>query len=453
MIKQSRSHKWIFIGFMVCLVALLVFPVFAAEKVTLQFMISSYQEEGLKPVVDAFNAKNPDIKVEIQLAAGDWDKLNQKILTSVAAGTAPDICPVQDKAIPAFALRGFYLNLDHYIKTDPEFKKAMNDQVAHSNDPWKMNTKTGQMGVGSQYALSFNGGALVLYYNKTLFDKAGVAYPNANWTWDDFLNAAKKTTVTDDKGRVVQYGLTSSNWWYHDFPTWVWSAGGDFIAYKHGVPTSAFNTPQVLTALKYMQDMVLKYKVAQSLLKTDDMVAAFGSGRTAMYAALTSFVGYIKNATTNYKWEIADWPPINPKAGAKYRRTRSTFDGVAILKSTKHPDQAWKFIKFMAAGEGQQAIAKGAGFQPVLKSVLQSDLWRDPEIPQKANFAGYGSIGKNVPANVMWPQMVTQVEKYYQLMINGDLSPEDAQKQIHVTINNLLNDGQKLIQEMKSEKK
>jgi multiple sugar transport system substrate-binding protein len=438
----------------VLLATVLLIPVCGAEKVVIRYMLVSDRADKIGPAVETFNSQNPNIKVEIQGSPGGWDKLNAKILTSVAAGTAPDVADCQDKALPAFAIRGLYVKLDRYLKKDSEYKKALLDQVKGSNDCWKINLKTGEVGVGSQFALSYNGGAVVLYYNKTLFDKAGIAYPNDKWTWDDFLEAVKKTTVKDDKGRVLQYGFTSSNWWYHDFPTFVWSAGGDFISFKHNGLASAFNTPAGLSALKFMYNMVVTDKVAQSVVKTDDMISAFGSGRTAMYATGSWTVGRIKAITNanGFKWGIAAWPPINPKAGAKFRKTRSTFDGMAIIRGCKHPAQAWKFIKFMTVGAGQKIIAKTGGYQPVLKSVLQSNLWLDPTVPEKADFVTYGALGKSLPANVMWPQMVTQVQKFYSLMVSGEMTPENAQKQIDSTINKLMREGRDLIRELKANK-
>ena len=148
-----------------------------------------------KQVADAFMKEHPEIKIETWNAP--WDDYFTKIQALWASGdpkAVPDIAFLWPT--PKYAAEGVLENLDPYIQ------KSGYDL----NDYWGGLLESAKYN-GSVYGLPRDNEVNVLYYNKDLFDKAGVKYPDENWTWDDLLAAAEKLTVKDAGGKVTQYAL------------------------------------------------------------------------------------------------------------------------------------------------------------------------------------------------------------------------------------------------------
>ncbi len=117
----------------------------------------------------------------------------------------------------------------------------------------------------------------MINYNKTLFDRAGVAYPQPGWTWDDFLAKAQALTRKDKDGKQL-YGVsvsTSINHWQF----WVYLNGGSIVTEK-GEYEGALDSPKTIEALRFWSDLYLKHKVAPSI---DAMTAAGGGGWRAVF--------------------------------------------------------------------------------------------------------------------------------------------------------------------------
>ncbi len=159
--------------------------------------------------------EHPEIKVETWNEP--WDDYFTKIQALWASGdskTIPDIAFLWPT--PKYAAEGVLENLDPYIQ------KSGYDL----NDYWPGLLESAKYN-GSVYGLPRDIEVNILYYNKDLFDKAGVKYPDENWTWDDLLAAAEKLTVKDASGKVTQYALAMENNGKYD--KWVNQNGGAIL--------------------------------------------------------------------------------------------------------------------------------------------------------------------------------------------------------------------------------
>ena len=159
----------------------------------------SYWDDEMQPIKDFIKA-NPDIKVkQIRVPGDDYNtKLNQMIV----GGTAPDVMLTQEADYVRFAKNGVTMKLDDKLKDlgidKSDFQPAVTD-IANQVD--------GYYGFPQGFATE------IMYYNKDMFDAAGVAYPTDDWTWDDYTAAAEKLTKADGS----QYGSDSPTFngvWY-----------------------------------------------------------------------------------------------------------------------------------------------------------------------------------------------------------------------------------------------
>jgi multiple sugar transport system substrate-binding protein len=207
----------------------------------------------------------------------------------------------------------------------------------------------------------------VLYCNTDAFAEAGVELPpkdwaKSGWTWDDFVDAAKKLTKPNgERWGALVFPDTSLE---TVFPV---SNGGDGI-YSKDATRFALAEPQGAEAIQWVADLALVHKahpdfatVTAGRQTPNWALAQLGTGKVAMLLALTSGVPYLrKNAKVN--WDIFPTP-------MKVRRTTvNTLTVLAVPKASKDPDAAWSFLKYAAGTEAAKLLAQSRGFMPVAKS-------------------------------------------------------------------------------------
>ncbi|WP_274651041.1 ABC transporter substrate-binding protein [Paenibacillus humicola] len=322
------------------------------EKVSLNFIRWSNGpalDAEEKDKVKRFNDSHPDIQVNMTLLP--WDETFKKIELSLASGTPVDLFYWD---VPAYAYykKGLMANLQPYFDRDLD----MSDYDGKLFEPFKFD---GQ----NMYVAPENYQTLVLYYNKDLFDKAHVAYPTADWNWDDFLNAARKLTVKQGD-KTVQFGTTMSlgAWW-------GWMAlsqeqGGSLTDNIHDPQKLTFDTPQTRNALQFLQDLIYKEHVAPDAAQANALGGDFMTGKIAMYVGGDWDLGTLKD-TKNLHWDMAPMPKWDGKRVVPY-----WMGGYAMTSKTKHPEEAWQFIKWTMT-DNQETLAKQQSWIPVSKSALE----------------------------------------------------------------------------------
>src|SRR5262245_37518958 len=115
---------------------------------------------------------------------------------------------------------------------------------------------------GVQYGLPWNGGQLMMFYNRKLFREAGVPDPPPrDWTWKEWLDACKKLTQDKDgDGRIDQFGTeVNANYMYSLLP-WIWMFGGDIV--DPAMRRCTMDTPAGRQTLAFLRDLIYRYHVA-----------------------------------------------------------------------------------------------------------------------------------------------------------------------------------------------
>ncbi len=178
--------------------------------------------EGLNPhqeIIGKFEDANKDILVQLEAVAGrDY---YARLLTQIAAGDAPDVMHIGDDAVPMFVDKGALVPLDDYIKgpTGVDLKMYLPGVLA-----------PGQY-KGKQYLLPKDFSTMGVYYNKKIFDKYGLKYPESGWTWDDFLKTAQALTKdTNGDGKPEVWGIQLPATFTTGFEYFVGAAGGKLIS-------------------------------------------------------------------------------------------------------------------------------------------------------------------------------------------------------------------------------
>lgn len=185
------------------------------------------------------------------------------------------------------------------------------------------------------------------------FDERGVAYPDAEWTWDDLVNNGKKLTYST-RGQATPDVYGFADFWknHHRVPIWVWGAGGRF--WNDDYTKSLLNSPEAKKGFQFYYDLYETYQIAPhpSIEGFESHSAAFDNGQIAMIHTTR----YTRPSNEAFRLGVA---PI--AQGPKGRTTMAIVDFVGVAPQTKHPDLAWELAKFYASEDG---FAAGMEIEP-----------------------------------------------------------------------------------------
>jgi len=302
-------------------------------------------------IVDAFHEANPSITVKVTVS--DWDTYWDKLQTGLAGGAAPDVFAMDGPLFPDFQSRGVLLDLKSYVDKDKYDLTQLADQ----------GVKDFTTADGGQYGLPRDLNVIVLYYNKAMFDEAGVAYPDDTWDWAKLVEAAHKLTLDKDgDGSTDQWGLYTEttdmeNYW----SSLVWQNGGDIIA-PDGKST-LLGSEEAVGGLQFLQDLIWKEKVVPEPALFAETGDAFEQGQAAMEANGSWLVPTLEAA--GIELGIAPLPQ-----GPAGRATSVNPTGAVVYKDSKNPDAAWLFVKYLASPAAQEKLMALKASLPVSKEVL-----------------------------------------------------------------------------------
>jgi len=355
------KKKLVFIISMALLAVLtLSSPLYA--KVTIRYMggwDASTDWPQVQADVAEFNKSHPDIEV----IAENVPDYQQKYLIQMAAGNPPDVVYAYKPTAHTHASKGAFLDIGPFLEKD---KKEVdpNDFYPGMLDEWRFK--------GVLYGLPTWTAASGIYYNRDIFDKAGIKYPNDTWTWDTLVENGEKLTIKDAQGKITQYAFTpdgfSLNWGTGPI-IWVWSNGGDILSPDKKKFT--LGEPKAKQALEYFYDVIFKHQISvtPSAHSEQNWWIRFFNGTVAMWDSPSWNNTYLAPITKFY-WDIAPTflsPYTKKRAG--FIHTRAT----CISKLTKHPEESWEFVKFLSSKQIQRVWAVKRGYQPTRKSI--APIW------------------------------------------------------------------------------
>lgn len=316
-------------------------------------------------IVADFHQANPNITVKVDVS--DWDSYWTKVKTLLSAGTPPDVFAMDAPLYLDYQTRGVLLNLQPYIDKNPDMLKGVYPQTLQA-----YKTPDGLYGLPRDFQ------TIVLFYNKDMFDAASVAYPTADWTYDDLRTAAKQLTKVDADGKTTQFGIYSDLWdmeliWSEA----IWANGGDVINADH--TKTLIGEPQALPAWQLFHDMMFVDKSwpdtnTASQYGDDPFLAGVAAMTTIGHWAVPGY------SEAGFNWDVAPMPK-----GPAGQATSVNSAGFVVAKDSKHPDAAFEFLKYVLSEPAQTRLAQLGFACPVLESVAESDafLKQSTQIDQK----------------------------------------------------------------------
>lgn len=304
------------------LFALLAAALPAAAQTTLRyytFTTDQAHADTLKGLIADFEKQHPDITVSPTLVP--FDSYFTKLQTDFAAGNPPDVFDINYENFVTFASRDTLAPIGDRVQAMPQgtFYDAALNAFAYQDN---------------QYGLPITFSTVVLFYNKDLFDAAGVAYPTDGWTWDDVLAAAKKLT---DPGKRV-WGIYQPIQFWEFYKTAVAAGGGLQVS-----PSVQIDTPENRAALHYLVDKVRSSAVMPTDAQLSGMANEdfFAAGNLGMI--VSGIWMFDKFSQAPFDWDIAVEP------GSARKATHFFANAAVIAKKSDKQDAAWQWVKFLAS--------------------------------------------------------------------------------------------------------
>lgn len=373
-------------------------------KVTLRFATWDVGDdiELQQKLIDQFNEENQDINVVLEAYGGDYDT---KITAGIGAKDAPDVM---------------------YMWNYPQYKDALeplNPYIEDRGEEYKANfyeALWNYNSIGDEvYGLPVGYTTHVVYYNKDLFDKAGIEYPEAGWTWDDFQETAEK--LTDKKEKTTGFVFPGKPDPY-DFEMYLWGNGASYVDEAGKLKGNLDSTESIET-----------FEMFQNMLEKDIAITSESWGDTEMKSGKAGMM-------INGAWYLPAFEEagINfgvvevPSFGDTPSASIVSSSGVAISKDSDHKEEAFRFMEFWT---GEQANKERLSFElPVLKSVVEAE--KVEEDPTKKVF--YNMLEQSeghTPTSFIaedWSQLSEELELVFEQIFNPStrIEPKEAIKSV-----------------------
>jgi len=320
----------------------------AAGPVELKFWVRT-NDSFIDAQVAKFMAENPDIKVTVEAVGAGYGDLRKKFTLGIQGGELPDMAIAGWSGIGTLYDAGAIVD----IATIPGNEALMSDIVGSFSGRCRYN--------GAVVAVPYQCSAPVVYYNKTLLQKAGVAVPS---TFAELTEAAAKCVQKDKNGNTTVYGLNTAadtNWYI--IPA-IYNFGGTFFDDKGNIN---INTEAALEVYKWWDDVVKRGIMPANQHKTAE--EDFANGTLAFYFTSCASYGEIKPAAKAHGFEagIMKFP--------SYKNHIINLGGNGLIVFTKDATKQAACAKLMAflLNAPQLRAVVDKGFLPVTNSMLNSD--------------------------------------------------------------------------------
>lgn len=320
--------------------------------ITLSYAIwDENQKPAMEDIAAAYTEEHPNVTIEIQVTP--YKEYFTKLQTAVTGGSAADVFWMNGPNFQLYASNGQLAPLDDVDAAD--YPQGLVDLYTYDD---------------ALYGAPKDFDTVALWYNKALFDAAGVEYPSAGWTWDDFRSAAAKLT-DPAKG---QFGVAASQYGQENFYNSIAQAGGDVIS-ADGTE-SGYGSPEALEGIELWTDLIADGSSPTAQQMTDTNPEDFFlSGKVAMFQnGSWAAIAYADNADIGGDVDVAPLP-AGPEGN------QSVIHGVGNVANAKsaHVEEAKDFAAFASGEQAAKIQAETGTVIPAYNGTQQA--WVDA-LPQ-----------------------------------------------------------------------
>ena len=371
------------------------------EVVIWDYFETDAQKEMMQSLIDGFNASQDEYEAShVYVPFADYEK---QLTLGIASGELPDLVILDGCGMASFIQLGLFGDIsDADINWDEYMEGPMESTMLD----------------GKHYGIPFATNCTALFYNKDLFDAAGIDYPDENTTWDEFHEMAKALT----KDGVSGFGNAATNTDEGTFQClqWLYTAGGSYTDIEDGVD-----------AYKLMQEMIEDGSWTKECVNwtQSDVNNNFMAGNLAMQQ--------------NGPWQIpgieANAPDLNygvtvlPKKDADSEQATSILGGENMGVVNKDDTSgAEAFLKYYDQTDVMVDAMKQYGSYPPKTEAAKDSYWTDDPI-QKAFLT---QIDTSIPRgpSASWPSYSSAIQTGFQEVMTSAKTPEQAAKDTQAAV-------------------
>jgi multiple sugar transport system substrate-binding protein len=356
------------------------------DATTISLVVFGEAEElaAYRTLAASFGEAQDDVVVEL-VEVPDREALITRVTTSIAADDPPDLFLINYRFAGQFIARGVL---------EPLQGRLDDSDVLVEDEMYTLAVDAFRNRDGDIVCLPQNVSSLVVYFNRDLFEAAGVPVPAAGWTWDDMTAAAAALRAGDRSGLGVEASIIR-------LAPFVWSNGGDIVDDPARPTRLTLDSPEALPALERFLALGTDGLIptAEESAAEDDE-SRFANGRLAMYLNSRRVTPQFR-LIDGFEWDVAPLPVLGEPAGVLHS------DAYCLTASSDHHDAAFAFLEYALGPDGAPVIARTGRTVPSLISVAESDAFLDPSQPPASSAVFLDTIPaiRALPTISTWPEI------------------------------------------------
>lgn len=346
---------------------------------------SKTEVQILKELLSDFEKENPDIKVEFLHIPQNYF---QKLHLMFASNLAPDVIFINNLNIPVY--EKYLLDLNDIVKNKEDYYPQVLDTMTYED---------------RLLAIPRDVSTLVVFYNKDLFDKNNLSYPNENWNMTEFLDTAKKLT----NNGIYGISFEENSLFYLPY---MRAFGGGILS-----PTGEqiMNSENSQKGIQYYSDLRNKYNIAPKKYQSasETMAQMFINGRLAMHLSGRWLVPKYRE-DIKFDWNIVNFPNTNGKSSVTLDSS-----GYAITKSSKHKEDAVKLVEFLSSDKAIQKFTTTGLIVPARIDTINSQAFLDNKKPKNSKvFIEVIKNSEKTPVNKHYKEITDKLDEQLNYSFN-----------------------------------
>jgi multiple sugar transport system substrate-binding protein len=339
--------KWLVGILMIAILLISGNVMMAQDPITLEF--AQWWEPELpagefRALMDAFEAQNPGIKVE--LVSGPYSTTKDQIVAGAATGTMSDVVGLDGAWVSDFVKQGALASLTDLMGAVSYDASELAAQI-------QLN--------GATYMIPVVNFIYPVFVNLDLLAAAGIENPPA--TRSEFVDAATKLTDAANNvyGWVLPLSMEQPNGIQNDVMSWVWATGGSMM--KDGMPNLVDNA-DVSSAMEFIKGMYDAGVIAPGAfsMREQDKVEEFTNGRVGMMVDSLAHINLIRERNPELKFAITALPAADGYEGPRGLPYASW--GIGVAENSEHKAEAWKLVEFLMSAETNSKLSSIANAFP-----------------------------------------------------------------------------------------
>lgn len=387
-------------------------PATVTGDIALMIAADPLEEAAYSDLLTAFADDGSAVQVDL-VNLPSLAEMYRRLLLDFAAGTPADLFLLTYRRYAAYAVKKMveplapYLGASTVIKADDFYPQTLEAFT------WR----------DQLYGVPQNLSCLVAYYNKTIFDKVGVAYPTSDWDWDEFLATAHSLTLDEDGDGIDDlWGLGTDAITLRSAP-FIWMSGGDLVDNPENPTSLALDTPEARNALAWFIALQTEHQVVPDPVteKAESHEIRFINGRLAIYLESRRVTPSLRQNTT-FDWDVVPLPALRGPDGALIRSTVLHSDAFCMAAQSQQKAAAWSLIEYVNTPEGQTVLTRSGRVVPSNKRVAESPAFLSPEAKPLNNqvFLDALSYIRRLPLMPTWPEIEAGINRELELAFHGD---------------------------------